>query len=423
MRDLVALSIVANVTLVEPFMYESMALHRLCTPSAFRAAGLQPQPASAYLNVTHLARTRHFVPFASFARDVSNRAAAADDDAITVSAALYFIWDVPRATPTPSPSVQLQPPATADRALFFRCDSTFHGVPYNRTARGWQVAVGMYARHAVCFDGRGDWVRPVTSVQFLSRLFDTVRAMRPDEAGDTPASVVTINYRKYVLERLQRATESLPKLPPAPPSALGMRVATAVIARSFPDAPFVAIQLRTGRTMATLRHKAFPGRSWEGSLARGVVDAVNALFRRWVFDCADTLIDAALQRASELSGRDGGRVAFYLASDIYNDGWKNGEYETADTRDILDRVDAHFKERLAGRVVRFDPAVHEEVRQDVMGLSAVADISVAYLANAFVSHRLSTVGRHIADVRKQWRNASSVLCECPEPHDDDIVSQ
>lgn len=434
----------ANITLVEPFMYESMVLKKLCTPEAFRRAGLIAQPVSKYLNVSHFMDTRHFIPYDDFFRTAASPVAN-DDGAIVVTAAVHFIWDNADDLGIPFPNAQNQ----SEPTLFFPCDDAFRKVPYNQTSNGWLIEHGLYARHAVCMDGRGDWMRPTTLPQFLSHLFRTVRALpggehisnserrnpaRNENESSKPVSVVMINYRKYITERFQPTQQKLPQLAPAPPSAFGIQIATRLISQHFQDEPFVAIQFRTGRTMATLRHNAFLNRGREDEFSIEARATLNRLFRGWVFECADTLIDNALIQAARLStafkNPDGmqnktamSNVAFYLASDIFNDGWKNGEYETSDTRLILNDVDTHFQNRL-GRVIRFNPSAHTEITQDFMGLSAVADISVAYLSPAFVSHILSTVGRHVADVRSEWRDAKSVMCECPEPNlDSDLLTQ
>lgn len=423
-------------------MYESMVLKKLCTPEAFRRSGLVAQPVSKYLNVSHFMDTRHFIPFDDFAQTVASPVAN-DDGAIVVTAAVHFIWDRADDLGIPLPDVRNQSKST----LFFPCEDAFRKVPYNQTPSGWLIEYGLYARHAICMDGRGDWMRPATLPQFLSQLFRTVRALpgggqtsnskrghsvRNENALSKPVSVVMINYRKYITERFQPTRQTLPRLAPAPPSAFGTQIATRLISQHFQDEPFVAIQFRTGRTMATLRHNTFPDRAWENKLSIEASSALNRLFRDWVFKCADTLIDNALIQAAQLSNAsenpDGmqnqtapSKVAFYLASDIFNDGWKNGEYETSDTRSILNDVVTHFQNRL-GRVIRFNSTAHAEITQDSMGLSAVIDISVAYLAPAFVSHMHSTVGRHIGDVRSEWRDAKSVLCECPEPDlDSDLL--
>lgn len=427
LRTMLAISILSNVTLVEPFMYESMVLKKLCTPLAFRRSGLSPQPVSKYLNVSHFTETRHFIPYQLFAQAVATPVA---DDAIVVTAAVHFLWDNTNDVGVPPVNAENR----AKAPLFFPCDDAFRKVPYNRTSLGWAVADGLYARHAVCMDGRGEWMRSATLPDLLTELFRTVRSLDAagasgsavDKMARDSVSVATINYRKYITERFNPGPEPLPTIKPAPPSAFGIRIASHVISQHFQMQPFVVMQFRTGRTMASLRKSAFPGRAWENKLALDASNAINRVFSDWVFSCADILIDKAIAQASELqASRNSSNsqtaqqagVGFYLASDIFNDGWKNGEYETEATRGVLTNVEKRFQERL-GRVVRFDPDAHAEITQDTMGLSAVADISVAYLAHAFVSHQTSTVGRHIADIRTQWRDADSVLCDCPAPPDD-----
>lgn len=226
------------------------------------------------------------------------------------------------------------------------------------------------------------------------------------------------NYRKSFFDSLADPTTERQFMRPFGPSAFGMGIAQRIRHDIFHDAPYIAMQYRTGRTLTRLRDLA-QGHSGDD----GVREVVAAEYRTWLFSCAGMLIDAAHSQVSTVRAEYGlgaqREVGVFLASDMYNDGWKNGEYETEETRVIMADLQQHFERELP-KLSTFDPA-RFGVTQDIMGLSAVVDASVTYAADRFIGHHSSSMAWYVGENRKVWRNVESTIVECSEPENNNSV--
>lgn len=409
MRILIRLSRVSDFTLVEPFMYESMVMRRLSTPAQFAAIDLETQTASQYMNMDHLFDMGHLATFADFSTRYAKRS---DGNGVLVSAALHVFWD------------DSEIPLPTDRAnSLFECNDVFLKAGYKRDTIGWQIAPNFHARKALCVFGE-KVPSKLPRDEYIKHLFATAEAGN-SASGDITcpdcSSVVILNYRKHFFDSLPESSVDLEWLRSFPPSQFGLDLAATVKRKEMDGRPFVGIQYRTGRTLSRVREMANGHHETDG-----VREVVAREYRHWAFACADVLIDTAIEETRSLKKDKGmGKDAdtrFFLASDMFNDGWKHGEYNNDETKIVMDDLAAYFSKRLGG-LVTFDPAV-VALKQDVAGLSAVADASICYSADRFVAHDTSSMGWYVGEARKEWMDIESRIEECPKPeHNTTSIAQ
>lgn len=152
----------------------------------------------------------------------------------------------------------------------------------------------------------------------------------------------------------------------------------------------MALQMRTGKMYDVLNkyRKAHVGEMPDG----------HVLFARWLDFAMSRLIAAARAAAKELDGEGGVKARFYVASDIFNSGWKGGETCLGVTCAALEKGRERLETELAG-VYRFVPEEFD-VKEDVMGFSGAVDAAVCYLAQRFVFITPSSLGSWVQFQRK-----------------------
>lgn len=118
----------------------------------------------------------------------------------------------------------------------------------------------------------------------------------------------------------------------------------------------------------------------------------------WLDYAVGRLIAAAREAARELDDAGGKKARFYVASDLYNSGWKGGERCTVKSCATLEKVRERLQSELEG-MYHFVPEEFD-VTQDVMGMSGAVDAAVCYLAKRFVFVTPSNLGKWVAVQRR-----------------------
>lgn len=407
MRNLVRVATVANYTLVEPFMFESMVTQRLCTPAQFATARLQVQTASKYMNLTRAFAAGLYTTYDHFEQNVAKRT---DGDGVLVDAAAY-IFD--NDTPFDVPPTEEDP--------FFDCENIFRALNYTYDDRkGWKIAPGLHAARPICINGIRER-KDAPADSFMRAIYEKLEGNNDDistKAVVCPecTSLIVLNYRKHFIGRFGFRVQLDRPSKPFPPSAFGMSLAAKWKVDVFDGQPYVAVQYRTGKTLTLFRDMA----QWMHERPY-VRDVVMADYRTWVFGCADKLINGALMEREALRKLTGikGRIPVFLASDMYNEGWKHGEYSGVFIKPIMEDLKQYVDRRFDG-VVSFNPEI-AGIEQDVMGLSAVGDAAIAFAADWFVTHAWSSMGQYVKENRAVWRNVGSRVVVCEEPDKNETI--
>lgn len=158
----------------------------------------------------------------------------------------------------------------------------------------------------------------------------------------------------------------------------------------------MAIQLRTGKAYALFE------RYDRKLLSQGHNVTRYESFRNWMASCSSRLVRQARKTARGL----GSRSVFYIASDMYNDGWKGGEKCPQQVASVLEETKAYLNRELG--VKWFDPRKFG-ITQDAMGISGIADAAVCLKADRFMFAVPSNFGRWVHEQRSSVREASSTV--------------
>lgn len=369
LKRLVQLGVDAGFTVVEPFVFESKVSRHLSVPRHFEKRGLAPQPASTYFSTDELHSTSRFVSFDAFA----SLSKSSDDAArIHLDAVLYFTWDE----------------ANGDRAKgapFYWCDERLEGLGMpeaNSSTPVWHLADDVVVAGALCVSP-AETMQPGTFTSaYFEALFAAV-AKRSERSGQTAGtacpscvSVALLNYRKHAFSGYVSSTGAQPFKSKNPAMQVGQaprQLASRLRRGYFADKPYTALQMRTGKTWVLCGRRP-------------------QVFIPWLSACIDRAV-VAVQVAKAGLGRD---TAVYIASDMYNDGWKGGESCPPEVCEALRagrrRIDRALRPR------HFEPADFN-VTQDIMGMSSAVDAAMCVAADRLVFTSPSNLGRWAHDQR------------------------
>lgn len=402
LRRLVQLGVDSGFTVVEPFVYESKVSRRFSFPEHFAEKNMTPQTAALYFRTEDLYATNRYISHDRFRQKImvadasrvkpksSARHGQTMPDFI-IQAVVYFDWSnsLPRGN-----------------ASFWWCDGKLHSDGFPKSRYGRRLCPGVHAQRALCLASR----RTMSPARFSASLFHELYAFawrgtrRVRQACGRCTTLAFMNYRKHAFTGFVSHTGAMPfrqKTPPLEVGELPGRLADRVRADLLGGRPHVAIQLRTGKAFALLEH-------YEARLAaHGAPFERHAAFKGWLQSCTRRVAAAARAAARDL----GGRPVFYVASDMYNDGWKGGEACPAEVAAALEAAKRELGAGL-GAVRRFRPEAFG-VRQDAMGLAGLADAAVCLRADRFVFARPSNFGRWVHEQRVgRAAGARAVVVDC-----------
>lgn len=387
---LVQLGVDADFTVVEPFVYESQVSRRYSVPEHFESSGLRPQPASTYFDLRQLYSTRHLVSYRAFSSVSKLQRNSAH---VYIDAVLYFDWEnTTAAKPGSSP--------------FEWCDSKlsteFGMKKENRPNGWWKLSDRVFVRRAVSVNPRSMTMEPKKfTASFFNRLFAFIsRGKKRTSSCDGSAancylpstSIAFINYRKHAFNGYTSISGQQPFKTKLPALAIGRgpkELADQLIRTTFGRKPFIALQMRTGK-------------AW-------VLTGQNpVIFSEWLKECVAKAIVAVDNAKKFLDGLDE-NVGVYLASDMYNEGWRGGERCPPAVFDALEEAKFQLDESL--RPSHFDPKTFG-IEQDLMGIASAVDAAMCFKADHFVYASPSSLGRWVDDQRRPFFLPKAEIIDC-----------
>lgn len=382
LKRIVQIGVDADFVVVEPFVYESQVSRRLSVPEHFVGRGLHPQVAGQYFDTGELYATNKFVSYKTFTDVVANESS----NSSYIDSVLIFDWD--------NPTRGGQSYWCHERL------SEFGLLPLKGKSTLWQLSDAVKVGGALCVSPMTTMTPKSVSASFFDALFHKVhqRSVRTQISGNfkcsSCVSVAFLNYRKHAFTGYVSATGLRPFERRNPPMRVGqtaMRLAWQLHNVEFGGKPFVAIQMRTGKAWVLSGQEA-------------------NVFIPWLSSCVEKAL-VAVRVARNACKADGisGYPGIYIASDIYNSGWKGGEVCTPDVCDALENVKSLIEVEL--RPVRFKPSAFN-ITQDIMGMSSAVDVAMSLLAERFVYASPSNLGRWVHDQRDAHFRLGTATVNC-----------
>lgn len=376
-----------DFTLVEPFVYESKVMNEYSLPEHFRALNMEPQPASTYFDTSRFLDTGRLITHDALRQKIQLNNST---DHFVIDAAVFIPWDAPQESHGDRP--------------FYWCDEEFDNLMWEwpKSEYGRAIVPGFHLQRMVCLN-------PVKAADADESYFDDLFSFVRSGSKNVPrqceecVSVSFINYRKYLLQGMKPSNQRAKYLENIPATLpMGEKIqslARRVKQERLGNRGYVGIQMRTGKAFTLLG-------IYEDGHSTG--RQKHSLFHKWLKECSGRLV----QRAKELGEEIGEETSFYMASDIFNSGWKGGEYAPDEVVAMQNETIKFFEKEL-GNLHWFEP---EEfgVRQDAMGISGAVDAAVTWFADRFV-YSTSSFGLWISTQRMSGGQESvEVKCEIPE---------
>jgi hypothetical protein len=415
LKRLVQLGVDARFTVVEPFVFESKVSQKLSTPEHFLDANLQPQTASMYFDTAELFTTKRFVTFDSFV-NMQQTTQPGDNGmgsiakhteknhVLVLDAVLHFDWSDEK---TNKDQTSNSNNSNTQSDYFYWCDDELllHNIRQKPTGSErdsraesdfWYISEHVAVRGALCVSPKVTFAPREFSAAYFSTLFSMVsnRSAFRRTAGiyksalsPRAVSVAFLNYRKHVFTGYVSSAGSRPFAQKNPSMGVGklpIAIANAFHLQKMKRAPYIGLQMRTGKAWVLSQHD--PDR-----------------FRKWLRKCSHAAVRAVQAERRELG--KGARV--YLASDMYNDGWKGGEKCPATVELDLART-----RRFIERALKPDRYVPEPGMQDGMGLAGAVDAAMCVKADRFVHTTPSSMGQWVHDQRAPRNRAKTRRVEC-----------
>jgi hypothetical protein len=408
----------AGFTVVEPFVFESKVSRKLSTPEHYFNANLKPEGASTYFDTTELHTTGRFVSFDTFSNRVQRssplsrgsaggikdvkRSNSTKTPVLVIDAVLHFDWD--DEMPTKRNLLPTLSGKSYEGHSFYWCDDELpqHYIRQKAQPNGtsvaaadnWYLSSGVAVGGALCVSPTMTISPREFSASYFSTLFEIVANRSNRRASGRPSSssvsVAFLNYRKHAFTGYVSATGSKPFTQKNPSMSVGhipMQLAIRFHNEHMSSTPFVALQIRTGK-------------AWVLS------DRDPAKFKNWLSSCAGKAVAAVRVALTELPL--GSYV--YIASDMYNDGWKGGESCPPEVCAALTQTKLYISQQLRPR--RFEPALFPEITQDVMGISGAVDAAMCVKSNRFVHTTPSSLGQWVHDQRASRHMGSTTRIKC-----------
>jgi hypothetical protein len=382
LKRIVQIGVDADFAVVEPFVYESKVARRLSLPDHFESQGLIPQSVDQYFDTDELFTTNNFVRY----NDFSHLTKQISSGFVFIDVALLFDWDN---------STEARNPYWCHERL-----SELGLSPAKGARTSWHLSKTVVVGGALCLSPTVTMAPQNISAYFFDNLFRTVRQYslqnNASKSGCYPtcASLAFLNYRKHAFTGYVSSTGLRPFENRSPPMRIGrppMDVAKHLHATYFERQPFVALQMRTGKAWV------LSGRE-------------DARFIPWLSSCVEQVLSAAKAAGETLSNKSIDALPrFYIASDMYNSGWKGGETCSPAACKALARARSRIEADL--RPVRFIPGDHN-INQDTMGMSSAVDAAMCLMAERFVYASPSNLGRWVKELRDAYFQVGTTNVKC-----------
>lgn len=415
LRRLVQLGVASGFTVVEPFVYESKVSPKFAFPENFEERNMTPQTAALYFRTEDLYLTNRYISHDQFKEKtlmgMSKSGMATEsltpssykksNSQYLIQAVVFIDWSKSRSGQRNVPKSKGLP--------FYWCDERLKSKKWEKSTIGYLLAQNFHVQRALCLSSKAT----VAPARFGPRLFQQMFAFVKKGAKRLPQScekcvtLAFMNYRKHAFTGFVSHTGSMPfkqKTPPlevgAVPQALAERMRTELLGGK----PYLAIQLRTGKAFVLLEKYE------KRLLAEGINITRHDTFKVWLGECTRQLVLEARKVGREL----GPRAVFYIASDMYNDGWKGGEKCPPAVREALETAKSFLDHELK-RVRWFNPKDFD-VTQDAMGISGLADAAMCLKADRFIFAVPSNFGKWIHEQRApRNKGAGTRKVDCTDP--------
>lgn len=383
LKRVVQIGVDANFVVVEPFVYESRVSLEFSFPQHFTSLGLTPQPVSAYFNTDELSATNAFVSYDSFVDAIGG----ADGNYVFLDAVVIFDWN--------NSTENAQPYWCHERLSDFKIPRI------STTTPTWQVLENVQTGGALCVPPNVTMDPGRINAAFFDDIFFQVLQQTKKRAPpgalskcETCVSIALLNYRKHAFSGYTSVTGLRPYKIRSPPMRVGlpaMRIASQMHKKYFGGKPFVALQMRTGK-------------AW-------VLSERNAdVFLPWLSGCVQKALIAVRVAKKSCKLLNGGREPeLYIASDMYNSGWKGGETCSPDVCDAIEAVKRHIQ--MVANPSHFVPAAFN-ITQDVMGMSSAVDAAMSVLASRFVYTSPSNLGVWVHGQRAAYYHLGTTTVNC-----------
>lgn len=298
---------------------------------------------------------------------------------------------------------------------FYWCDDIFDQLQWKweKSRYGRAIVPAFQVQRLLCLNPfhttRKGSVKKQASVSLFEDLFAFVKAgTRPLKRECKECiSIMFINYRKHLFSGIEPTPNRQKLIKNKYPSILTgkkqQELAKRVARESLGGKKYVGVQFRTGKASALLRRHAVFTNSNE---------AVER-FEGWLTTCTESLVKEAKTQAAEM----GENVGFFLASDMLNSGWKGGDIGSPEIEAMLNTSVSYFKRELPD-LAWFEPDKYD-VKQDVMGISAVVDAGVMYFSDAFVYALPSSFGVWVDEQRGRHNRPKAKVVDCMIPEFDE----
>lgn len=407
LRRLVQLGVDSGFTVVEPFVYESKVSHRYAFPEHFEEKNMTPQTASLYFRTEDLYVTNRYISHEQFRKKIlisdyhklrwshkPTRTFPEPKARFIIQAVVYIDW-------TKSKRAENRP--------FRWCKGNIPTQKLQKSTLGWRLGPSIYAQRMLCLSSSATMLPS----KFTAKLFQDMFAFVSNGTRQVPqncgkcVTLAFMNYRKHAFTGFVSHTGAMPFKQKTPPLEVGQepqRLGEQVRSRLLRGKPYVAIQIRTGKAFVLLEH-------YERLLtSKGKPFMKHAAFKDWLKSCTENLVREARVVARQL----GRKAVFYIASDMYNDGWKGGEKCPPVVKEALE-VAKRFLDKELKHVYWFKPSDFG-IKQDAMGISGLADAAVCLKADRFMFTRPSNFGRWVHEQRTLVNDgAQTVKVNCMDP--------
>lgn len=404
LRRLVQLGVDSGFTVVEPFVYESKVSHKFAFPEQFHERNMTPQTASLYFRTEELYVTNRYISHEHFRKKIALPATTKlkfrhngkanslkRGTRFIIQSVVYIDWSHYKHT---------------DNRPFYWCNRHLQNGKLEKSRNGWRIGPGMYAQRMLCLSSSSTMLPSRFTAKLFQDMFAFVKKgtrRQPQNCRDC-ITLAFINYRKHAFTGFVSHTGAMPFMQKTPPLEVGrepQRLAEQVRSKLLKGKPYVAIQIRTGKAFVLLEH-------YERQLAsKGTNFTQHEAFKEWLTSCTASLVKEARVVARQL----GRSAAFYIASDMYNDGWKGGEACPPMVKQALE-IAKKFLDKELKRVYWFKPSDFG-IKQDAMGISGLADAAVCLKADRFMFTRPSNFGRWVHEQRMLVNDgAHNVKVDC-----------
>lgn len=415
LRRLVQLGVDSGFTVIEPFIYESKVSTKFAFPVHFEERNMTPQTAALYFKTDDLYLTKRYISHEEFTEktrlqmkepkrlfNATSERGTYPNTQHVIQAVVYIDWSGNR---TNRGTI-----STGNYSLpFYWCDQRLESENWERTPYGYLLGRHFHVQRALCLSSSATVAPARFGPRLFQSLFEFVEKGTPrlSQNCEKCVTVAFMNYRKHAFTGFVSHSGSMPfrqKAPPLDVGAAPQALAERMRKELLRERPYLAIHLRTGKAYALLENYE------KRLLSEGINITTYDSFKTWLGECTRKLVSEAREAAREL----GPRAVYYIASDMYNDGWKGGEKCPPTVRAALDTAKSYLDRELK-RVLWFNPKEFG-ITQDAMGISGLADAAMCLKADRFMFAVPSNFGRWIHEQRASRNKGKGTRrVDCTDP--------